>query len=231
KYVLALAATDQKLGATNERLLLVFQTEPQFAAVRNPDGTPNKQMLEARGMSLPQFESLLRQELTLSQVLQGVQGVPQTSKLSARQAVEALLQTRELQWVKFEPKPYQSQIHPTAEQLQAFYKDPANNIWLTTPERADVQYVVLDLDTLKQRVTVSEDELRQTYEQSIQAYTPAEERRASHILIKAESSASAAQKKAARAKAEALLAELRKNSAEFAELARKNSEDEGSARS
>src|SRR5690606_39966047 len=36
KYVLALAATDQKLGATNERLLRVFQTEPQFAAVRNP---------------------------------------------------------------------------------------------------------------------------------------------------------------------------------------------------
>lgn len=229
KYVLAAAAEDQKLNAPVARMARVFQTDPQFAAVRNPDGTPNKQMLEARGMSLPQFESLLRQELTVAQVLLAVQGTAQTSKQATRQTVEALFQTREVQWTKFDPKQYQAQINPTPEQLQAFYKDPANNDWLTTPERADVQYVVLDLDTLKQRVTVSEEELRKTYEQNLQSYMPPQERRASHILIKAEKSASAEQRKAARAKAEGLLAELKKNPAQFAELAKRNSEDEGSA--
>lgn len=229
KYVLATAAADQKLSATADRMLRVFQTDPQFAAVRNPDGSPNKQMLEARGMSLPQFESLLRQELTVGQVLQGVQGTGQTSKMATRQTVDALLQTREVQWTKFDPKQYQNQVQPTPAQLQAFYKDPANASWLTTPERADVQYVVLDLESLKQRVTISEEELRKTYEQNIQSYTPPQERRASHILIKAEASAPADKKKAARAKAESLLAELKKSPAQFAELAKKNSEDEGSA--
>jgi peptidyl-prolyl cis-trans isomerase D len=229
KYVLAAASEDQSLNAPPTRMARVFQTDPQFAAVRNADGTPNKQMLEARGMSLQQFEALLRQELTVQQVLVGVQATGQSSKQATRQTVEALFQTREVQWTKFEPKQYQAQIKPTPEQLQAFYKDPVNNSWLTTPERADVQYVVLDLDSLKQRVAVSEDELRKTYEQNVQSYTPPEERRASHILIKAEKSASADQKKAARAKAESLLADLKKNPAQFAELAKKNSEDEGSA--
>lgn len=147
---------------------------------------------------------------------------------STRAAVDALFQVRDVQWVKFEPKAYMAQLNPTAEQLQAFYKDPANAAWLTTPEQADVQYVVLDLDTLKARVSVSDDELRRSYKENIQRYSTPEERRASHILIKAEASASADEKKAARAKAEQLLAQLQKNPAQFAELARKNSDDPGS---
>ncbi|MFT3857080.1 MAG: peptidylprolyl isomerase [Aquabacterium sp.] len=229
KYVLSAAAEDQKLAASPQRMGRLFMTDPQFAAVRNPDGTPNKQMLEARGMSLPQFENLLRQELTVGQVLAGVAGTGQAAKESTRLTVEALFQTREVQWTKFEPKQYAAQINPTPEQLQAFYKDPANASWLTAPERADVQYVILDLDTLKQRVTVSEQDLRTSYEQNIKSYTPPEERRASHILIKVEKSASADQKKAARAKIDGLLAQVRKNPGSFAELAKKNSEDEGSA--
>jgi len=56
----------------------------------------------------------------------------------------------------------------------------------------------------------------------------AEERRASHILINAGSDMSAADRKKARERAEALLAEVRKNPASFADVARKNSQDPGS---
>lgn len=229
QYVLAAASRDQHLNAPTSRLVRVFSTDPQFAALRNADGTLNKQLLEARGMSPAQLEGLLRQELTVGQVLAGVQGTGQTSKLANRQAVDALFQVRDVQWVKFEPKQYASQLNPTPEQLQAFYKDPANGTWLTSPEKADVQYVVLDLDTLKQRVSVSEDDLRRSYKENQARFTSPEERRASHILIKAEKSATADQKKAARAKAEQLLAQLQKNPSQFAELAKKNSDDPGSA--
>jgi peptidyl-prolyl cis-trans isomerase D len=229
KYVLIAAAHDQNLTPPMARQVRVFLTDPQFAAIRNPDGTINKQLLEARGMSTSQFESLLRQELTVGQVLNGVQASSMASKVANRQAVDALFQVRDVQWMKFEPKQYVSQINPTPEQLQAFYKDPANASWLTAPEKADVQYVVLDLDTLKQRVTVSEEDLRSAYKENIAHYTQPEERRASHILIKVEKSATPEQKKAARAKAEALLAQLQKNPSLFAELAKKNSDDPGSA--
>lgn len=229
QYVLAAAARDQNLSAPTARLVRVFSTDPQFAALRNPDGSLNKQMLEARGMSPAQLESVLRQELTVGQVLTGVQGTGQTSTLANRQAVEALFQVRDVQWAKFEPKQYVAAQNPTPEQLKAFYQDKANDAWLTTPEKADVQYVVLDLDTLKQRASVSEDDLRRSYKENLNRFTTPEERRASHILIKAEASATPDQKKAARAKAEQLLAQVQKNPAQFAELAKKNSDDPGSA--
>ena len=228
EYVLLMAANDQHLTVPAGRIMRIFANDPQFAALRNPDGTVNKALLEARGMSPLQLETMLRQELTVAQVLGGVQMSSHGAQQSTRAAVDALFQVRDVQWVKFEPKAYMAQLNPTAEQLQAFYKDPANAAWLTTPEQADVQYVVLDLDTLKARVSVSDDELRRSYKENIQRYSTPEERRASHILIKAEASASADEKKAARAKAEQLLAQLQKNPAQFAELARKNSDDPGS---
>lgn len=228
EYVLLMAANDQHLAVPAGRIMRIFANDPQFAALRNPDGTVNKALLEARGMTPLQLETMLRQELTVAQVLGGVQASSHGSQASTRAAVDALFQVRDVQWQKFEPKAYMAQLAPTAEQLQAFYKDPANAGWLTTPEQADVQYVVLDLDTLKARVSVSEDDLRRSYKENIQRYSTPEERRASHILIKAEASATAEQKKAARAKAEQLLAQLQKNPAQFAELARKNSDDPGS---
>jgi len=229
QYVLAAAAQDQNLNAPVARLVRMFSTDPQFAALRNPDGSLNKQLLEARGMTPAQLESLMRRELTVGQVLAGVQSTGQTSSLSNRRAVEALFQVREVQWMKFEPKQYAAQLNPTDAQLQAFYKDPANSSWLMAPEKADVQFVMLDLDTLKQRVTVSEDDLRRAYKENVSRYTQPEERRASHILIKAEKSATPEQKKAARAKADQLLAQVQKSPAQFAELAKKNSDDPGSA--
>ena len=228
EYVLLMAANDHHLTVPAGRIMRIFANDPQFAALRNPDGTVNKALLEARGMSPLQLETMLRQELTVAQVLGGVQMSSHGAQQSTRAAVDALFQVRDVQWVKFEPKAYMAQLNPTAEQLQAFYKDPANAAWMTTPEQADVQYVVLDLDTLKARVSVSDDELRRSYKENIQRYSTPEERRASHILIKAEASASADEKKAARAKAEQLLAQLQKNPAQFAELARKNSDDPGS---
>ncbi len=228
QYVLLMAANEQHLSVPAARIMRIFGSDPQFAALRNPDGSVNKALLEARGMSPLQLEGMLRQELTVAQVLGGVQMSSHGSSVSTRAAVDALFQVRDVQWMKFEPKSYMAKLNPTAEQLQAFYKDPVNAAWLTTAEQADVQYVVLDLETLKSRVSVSEDELRRAYTENLQRYSTQEERRASHILIKAEASASADEKKAARAKAEQLLAELQKNPAQFAELARKHSDDPGS---
>ena len=130
---------------------------------------------------------------------------------------------------RIDPKSFAAQLNPTVDQLKAFFAQPANAKQFTMPEKADVEYVVLDVDSLKSQVTVNEDDLRRSYQENIAHYTTAEERRASHILIKAEKSEPAAKRQAAKAKAEQLLAELRKNPGEFAELAKRNSDDEGSA--
>jgi peptidyl-prolyl cis-trans isomerase D len=77
---------------------------------------------------------------------------------------------------------------------------------------------------------VSQAELKSYYEQNAQRMAGKQERRASHILINAPKDAPAAQREAAKAKASELLVQARKAPERFAELARKNSQDSGSAK-
>jgi WD40 repeat protein len=76
---------------------------------------------------------------------------------------------------------------------------------------------------------VSDAEIKAFYDQNIERYKTSEQRRASHILINASKDASAAVKAAAKAKAEKILEQVRKNPTDFAKLAKKNSQDTVSA--
>jgi peptidyl-prolyl cis-trans isomerase D len=89
--------------------------------------------------------------------------------------------------------------------------------------------VVLDIESLRQSIVLNEQDLKTYYEQNLQRLSSKEERRASHILITAPKDAPEAEKKAARAKAEELLKTVKAKPASFAEVARKNSQDPGSA--
>lgn len=227
--VLQAAVDAQHLSLSDERLMAAIANDPQFAVLRGPDGKLNKAVLAAQGMSPDMFVQRLRQGMTLDQVLQPVAASALSAQAPATLAFDALLQQRELQWQRFEAKDFAAALKPTEAELQAYYKDPKVSARFQLPESADIEYLVLDLEALKAGVSVSEDELRKYYDENRSRYTVAEERRASHILIKADASASAEEKAKAKARAEALLAEVRKNPASFAELARKNSQDEGSA--
>jgi peptidyl-prolyl cis-trans isomerase D len=227
--VMLAAVNDQRLIAPETRIQRLFYTSPDFAQLRNADGSLNTKLLESQGITSAQFAERMRQQISLSQVTGGIEGTAAASATSNKIAVDSLFQVRDVQWLKFEARTYAASLNPTPEQLKKFFDEPKQASTFMLPERADVQYVVLDLDALKGRVTVSEEELRKYYQENLKLYTRDEERRASHILIKADKAAPADARKAARAKAEALLAEVRKTPAVFAELARKNSEDEGSA--
>ena len=96
-------------------------------------------------------------------------------------------------------------------------------------DRASIEDVVLDLETVKKSLVVNEADLKTYYEQNAARLSGQEERRASHILISAPKTASAEDRKRARAKADEVLAAARKAPDSFADLARKNSQDTGSA--
>lgn len=227
--VMQAAANGQHLVISDERLQQLFRNDPQFAFLRNPDGTVNKAVLGAQGMSSEMFAQRLRQDLTLRQVLVGVGVSALPSQANTAVAFDALLQQRELQLQRFEAKDFLAQVNPSDAEIEAFYKEPANAARFQLPETANIEYIVLDVEALKAGITISEDDLRKYYAENQSRYTVAEERRASHILIKADKDASAADRAKAKARAEELLSETRKNPAAFAELAKKNSQDEGSA--
>ena len=229
--VLFAASTRGHLSVSDQRLMRELQSIPQLAALKRPDGSFDidayKAMVQAQGRSTESFEASLRQDLALRQVLGAIDGSTAPADVAARSALDALLQQREVQVLRFDAKNQTAGITPTEVELAAYHK--AHESEFRAPEQAQIEYVVLDIDTIAKRVAVSEEELRKSYQENIARYTVAEERRASHILVKAPKDAPKAERDKAKAKAEALLEQLRKAPASFADVARKNSEDPGSA--
>ncbi len=227
--VLRATASAQHLVISDERVQRTFINDPQLAFLRNPDGSVNKAVLAAQGMNSQMLIERLRQDMTMQQVVGAVSGSVLATSANAGLAFDALLQQREVQLQRFDAKDFAARIEPGEAELEAFYKDAANSAQFQLPESAQIQYLVLDLEALKKQVTFNDDDLRKYYDENAARYSVPEERRASHILIKADKSANAADKTKAKASAEELLAQARKNPAGFADLARKNSQDEGSA--
>ena len=227
--VMLVAADKLHLTTTDERLQRLFASDPQFAFLRNPDGSVNKDALSAQGMSSEMFAQRLRQDLSLRQVVSGITGTVFATLSTTSAALDAMYQQREVQVQRFATKDGVASVAPTDADIEKYYKDPANAPQFTAPEAASIEYVVLDLDTLKKGITVSDKELHEYYTANEKRFTVPEERRASHILVKVDAGASAADRAKAKAKAEGLLADLKKTPASFADLARKNSDDPGSA--
>ena len=227
--VLLVAADKLHLAPTDDRLDRLFKTEPEFAQLRNADGSVNRDTLATLGLSSAGFAERLRQDIGSRQVLQGLVGSVVAPAAAASAALDAMYQQREVQVQRFDTKDYLAKVQPSDAEIEAFYKDPTHAAQFQAPDEASIEYVVLDLDGLTKGVTVSDDDLRKYYTENDKRYTSTEERRASHILIQADKAAPKGDREKARARAEALLAEVKKTPAAFAEIARKNSQDEGSA--
>ncbi|XVJ68989.1 MAG: peptidyl-prolyl cis-trans isomerase [Rhizobacter sp.] len=227
--VMTAAVNDLHLVTTDERLKRLFSTDPQFASVRNPDGTVNKELLATQGMSSDMFAQRLRQDLSVQQVFRGVVGSAVATTAVTQAALDPLFQQRQVQVVTFPSQRHLASVKPTDAQIEAFYADPANASRFKAPEQADIEFVVLDVELMKKGITVAADDVQKFYDKNIARYTTPEQRRASHVLVKAGSDASSDDKAKAKAKAQALLEQIRANPTTFAEVARKNSDDTVSA--
>jgi peptidyl-prolyl cis-trans isomerase D len=169
----------------------------------------------------------VRNELSIRQIETGLLATAFTPKVLADVSLSAFFQRREVQLVRFLPSGYASKINLGDAEIEAFYN--ANAALFLAPESADIEYLVLDLEAVKKSIILNEQDLRAYYDQNASKLSGKEERRASHILINAPKGASEVDRKKARERADTLLAEVRKLPESFAEVARKNSQDTGSA--
>lgn len=229
--VLAAAAEQSKLVTGDQRLARELQRNEMIVALRGPDGKLDmaryRQLVGAQGMSPEMFEANVRADVSSRQVLAGLGGTSFATPAQARVSLDAFLEKREVQVGRFAPADYAGQVHPTDAELEAYYK--SNAAQFQAPEQADIEYVVLDLDTVKKSLSVNEQDLKTYYEQNAARLGGKEERRASHILIAVPKDAPPAERTKAKAKAEELLAAVKKAPDSFAEVAKKNSQDPGSA--
>ena len=229
--VVAAAAQKLQLVASDTRLARELQAIPAIAALRTPDGKLDmeryKQLAASQGMTPEMFEMQMRADISKQQVIQGVQGSAFATAAQTQTAMNAFMQRREVQILNFPAADFFAKVSISDADVQAYYDKNAAKF--QSAESADIEYVVLDIESVRQTIVLNDQDLKAYYEQNLQRLTSKEERRASHILITAAKDAPEAEKKAARAKAEDLLKAVKAKPASFADVARKNSQDPGSA--
>jgi len=229
--VLSEAALASHLVTSDAKLARDLQSNPAIASLRRPDGTLDmeqyRQLVGSQGMTPEMFEARMRSEIAKRQVEAGVVQTGFILPMVADTALSAFYERREVQLARFNTADFATQVKPTDADLDAYYQ--ANQNQFQAAEQANIEYIVLDLNAVRKSITLNEQDLRAYYEQNAARLSGTEERRASHILITAAKTAPAAEREKAKARAQELLTTVRKTPASFADTARKNSQDPGSA--
>ncbi|QQX85804.1 SurA N-terminal domain-containing protein [Cupriavidus necator] len=230
--VMASTVAREHLTVSDAKLLEEISNLPAIAQLpRTKDGKVDDkaylQLLQSQGMTPEQFDARMRFELATQQLGASVGATAFVPKSLLDRLIAVRDQQRDVQALLFKPAGYTAKVQPDAAALKAYYD--SHQQAFSVPEQAKVEYLLLSGEALAATQAVTPEELKSYYDSNIARFRIDEQRRASHILISAPKDAPAAQRQAAKDKATKLLEDLRKHPDTFADVARKNSQDPGSA--
>ena len=200
-------------------------------AFRKEDGTFDldryKAALAAQGMTPDMFDARMRHDMAVQQLVGSVQQTAFAPRAVAARLSNLNEEERDVQELQFPAAQYVSQVKVTDDMVKAYYDKNAAQFQI--PETVKAEYVVLDQAAVEKQAAVTDAEIAETYNKNTKRFTTPEKRSASHILITVKKDAPAAEDAAAKAKAQGILDELRKNPNDFARIAKAQSQDPGSA--
>ncbi len=220
-------AAKSGLVITDGQLREFISEAPLFQDKGGFSHTRYDQFLRQRGMTAPMFESRLRHDLMMQELTSSYAGTGFVPKTVVDRLIRINEQGREVAQADIATDQYIAQVKLAPDAAKKYYD--SHSAKFQVPEQAKLHYLVLSLDEVAAQMPVNADQVKQYYEQHKTQYTQPEEREASHILIAVASDASADQKKQARDKAEQVYQQAKKDPGNFAELAKKDSQDPGSA--
>lgn len=186
-----------------------------------------EQLLRAQGLTPAIFESRIRQELLLQLLLDGYSDYAFAPKVVAERVHYLSEVKREINQSQIAPEQFLTQVTPEEKDIVAYYEKHKADFDL--PERARIEYLVLSPDAVAKNETVSDEAVTTYFSEHQAEFGQPEERKASHILISIAADATDDEKLAAIKKAEDLLEQVKQNPEQFAEIAKQNSDDPGSA--
>jgi peptidyl-prolyl cis-trans isomerase D len=191
-------------------------------------------LLQQHNLTPATFEDSVGKEVLISKLQALITGSASVSDAAIRQEFDKQNTKVKFEYAVLSQDDIKKGLHPTTEELKAFYDSHQKNYANSIPEKRKVKYVMIDLSKIQNGVQVTHDELQSYYNQHRDQYRVAEQAKVSHILIKTplpgpdgkvdEKGVAEAQRRA-----EDLLKQL-KAGAKFEDLARKYSEDPGSAK-
>lgn len=218
----------QNLTVSDAALQKAILEMPGF---RKPDGSFDmdqyKAALAAQGMTPEMFDTRMRHDMAVQQLAGSIQGTAFAPRSVSGRLSDLNAQQRQVQEVLFPAANYVAQVKVTDDMVKAYYDKHPDQFQV--PAQVKAEYLVLDPAAVEKTVTVSDAEVADAYNKNKSHFVTPEKRNASHILITVAKDAKPADEAAAKAKAEAILAEVRKNPNDFAKIAKAQSQDPGSA--
>lgn len=185
------------------------------------------QTLAQNQLSPTKFEAGMRADLLAQQAQNGIAKLGFISNSRADEVLKLANQQRVVTVSEIKTKDFLNQVTVKPEEVKAYYEQHKNK--LIVPEQVKIEFLTLAPVDFMRTVTVSDDEVKKYFDENAAKLQGDEQRRASHILVAFGVSATPEQKQQAKAKAEEILAEIKKNPKSFESLAIKNSQDPGSA--
>ena len=176
--------------------------------------------------SAAEFENNLAEQITLDKVESALQNSVVVSPKAADAEYRRNNENAKIRYVLLPAAEQAATVQLTDAEIEAHYK--ANQSKYAHGDQRQIRYLLADYTKIRAQMQPSEAELRKLYEAGKSGFSQPAAAHVLHILIKSEPGATPQADAAAKAKAENIVKELRAG-ADFAELARKNSEDPSSS--
>ena len=236
--VLLVEAQRMGLKATDDDLR-EYMRNGKLGQILFPNGvfigqTEYENFVSGNNLTVPQFEQLVKDDILLNKLRDLVTSSATVTDAEVRKQFEKQNTKVKFDYAVIKKDDILKSIHPVDAELKAFYDRNKNSYVNSIPEKRQVKYVVVDNARLLSQTQVTQQELQSYYDQHRAKFRVPEQVNVRHILIKtplpgADGKIDQKAVEAARAKAEDILKKV-KAGGNFAELAKKYSEDPGSAK-
>lgn len=236
----AIVAEARRLGlhATDEDVRDEIQ-HGRYAEIFFPNGSfigqaAYEERLQQANLTIPQFEDGLKQEILIEKLRALVAGSAIVTDTEVRDRFEKQNTKVKFDYAVLRKDDILKSLHPTDAELKAYYDQHKQQYANSIPEKRKVSYVLVDTSKLQADAKVSQQELQTYYDQHRDEYRVPEQVNVRHILIKTplpgpDGKVDQKGMDAARQKAQDVLKQL-KAGGNFADLAKKYSEDTASAK-
>jgi len=172
------------------------------------------QLLRLNSYSPAAYEIAQSKALNREQIKRNLSGSAFMSSTQTKQLNDLASQEREVSYLALNTENYKDEVSVSQSQISDYFNE--NRSSFVEGRKVKVDFVELTLDSMEEPESPSNDDLKNLYDDNAELYTNPERRRAQHILVESEELAND------------LLNQI-KEGADFAELAKANSEDTSSS--
>jgi peptidyl-prolyl cis-trans isomerase D len=227
QQVLLQHASRARLVATDQQLQSMIGQAPNFQEEGKFSQALYDQFLKTRGKTAPAFENDLRRDLVLRQVNDPYSESNFLPRTVVQQLARLMETQREASTYTLLPANFEAKATVDGEAAKKYYDSHPDEF--RTPEQVRVEYVTHSIETLLSVTEVDPEEVKKAFDDQAKRVQVQEARQASHILIAVDAKASAEDKQKAKANADELQKQVKAKPATFADVAKANSQDPGSA--